>query len=61
MASGAKTGKFLRMPYDWRRPTWARFKSRFWNPAEPRFLVPKSFGWGWTFNLARLFGRRPSR
>lgn len=51
-------GKFLRMPYDWRKPTKARYKARLWNPDEPRFLVPKVWGWGWSFNFARLFGRR---
>jgi hypothetical protein len=55
----AKTGTFLGMPYDWRRPTVARLKSRWWNPAEPRLFTPKTFGWGFDINLARLFGRRP--
>ena len=50
----AKTGKFLGIPYDWRRPTVARFKSRWWNPDEPRLFVPQVFGVGWTINLARL-------
>jgi len=54
----AKTGKFLGVPYDWRRPTLARAKSRLWNPSEPRLLVPKTFGWGYDVNFARLFGRR---
>jgi hypothetical protein len=53
------TGKFLGIPYDWRRPTVPRAKSRWWNPAEPRLFVPKSWGWGWGINFARLFGRRP--
>jgi Family of unknown function (DUF5808) len=53
-----KTGKFLGIPYDWRRPTTARAKSRLWNPSEPRLIVPKAYGWGWTINLARLFRRR---
>jgi Family of unknown function (DUF5808) len=53
-----KTGTFLGIPYDWHRPTAARMKSRFSNRSEPRLLVPKSYGWGWTINLARLFGRR---
>jgi uncharacterized protein DUF5808 len=61
MGNPPKTGKFLRMPYDWRRPTAKRVKSRWWNPSEPRFIVPKSFGWGWSFNFARLFGRKPKR
>ena len=54
-----RTGKFLGTPYDWRRPTLARVKERWWNPAEPRLFVPKAYGWGWAINLARLAGRRP--
>jgi hypothetical protein len=55
----SKTGTFLRVPYDWRRPTVARFKQRWWNPGEPRLFTPKTFGWGDDINLARLLGRRP--
>jgi Family of unknown function (DUF5808) len=54
-----RTGKFLGAPYDWRRPTLDRAGSRFWDPSSPRLFVPKSYGWGWTINFARLFGRRP--
>jgi hypothetical protein len=53
-------GRFLGVPYDWRRPTLARFKERWWNPEEPRLLVPKVFGVGWDINLARLLGRKPN-
>ena len=35
-----KTGKFLGIPYDLRRPTLARLKSRWWNPEEPRLFPP---------------------
>ena len=52
-----KTGKFLGIPYDLRRPTLARLKSRWWNPEEPRLFPPKSLGWA--INFARLFGRKP--
>jgi hypothetical protein len=52
-----KTGKFLGIPYDWRRPTKKRVKNRLWDPSEPRLIVPKAYGWGWTINFARLFGR----
>jgi uncharacterized membrane protein len=52
-----RTGKFLGVPYDWRRPTKARSKSKLWNRAEPRLFVPKVYGWGWSINFARLFGR----
>jgi len=52
-----KTGKFLGIPYDWRRPTLARAKSRWWNPRDRRLFTPKTFGWGFDINLARLFRR----
>lgn len=55
-----RTGKFLGVPYDWRRPTKARVKQRLWNPSEPRLVVPRVFGWGWDINFARLFGRKPT-
>ncbi len=50
-------GSFLHIPYDWRRPTLQRIKDRLWNPADPRILVPKVFGWGWTVNFHALFRR----
>jgi hypothetical protein len=57
----AKTGKFLRIPYDWRRPTRARVRQRWWNPGDPRLFTPKSWGWGYDINLARLLRRRARR
>ena len=39
------------LPYDWRRPTKARAKSRMWNREDPRMFPPKSFGAGWTINF----------
>lgn len=51
------TGKFLAVPYDWRRPTVERFKSRWWNDEDPRVLTPRFFGWGYDLNLAEV-GRR---
>jgi len=57
----SKVGTFLRVPYDWRRPTVARLEQRWWNPGDPRLFTPKSFGWGYDLNLARLLRRRPSR
>ena len=47
------------MPYDWRRPTVARVKERYWNPDEPRLLTPRIWGWGYGLNFARLLGRKP--
>jgi hypothetical protein len=60
MGRMAKTGRFLGVPYDWRRPTAARLKSRWWNPDEPRLFTPKTFGWGYDVNLAKLFRRKPN-
>ena len=54
-----RTGKFLWTPYDWRRPTAARVSSRWWNRDDPRVFTPKSYGWGWSLNLARLLGLKP--
>jgi hypothetical protein len=54
-----RTGTFLWMPYDWRRPTVARVKERYWNPDEPRLLTPRAWGWGYGLNFARLLGRKP--
>jgi Family of unknown function (DUF5808) len=54
------TGKFLRIPYDWRRKGFfARLKQRWWNPADPRVFTPKTFGWGYDINFARLLRRKP--
>jgi hypothetical protein len=54
---GKPAGRYRGIPYDWRRPTVARTKARWWNPAEPRLFVPRVFGIGWDVNLARLLGR----
>ena len=54
------TGTFLGIPYDWRREGFrARLKQRWWNPDDPRLFTPKTFGWGFDVNLARLLGRKP--
>jgi len=49
-----KTGKFLKIPYDFRLPTWKRIKERYWNPNDPRIFTPKVFGWGWTINFYQV-------
>ena len=53
-----RTGRLLGLPFDWRRPTVARAKARWWNPNDPRLFTPKVYGWGFTINVARLFGRK---
>lgn len=47
-------GKLLGIPYDMRRPTWARIRARVWNADERRLFPPKAFGWGYGINLYRL-------
>lgn len=46
-----KTGKYLGIPYDWRKPTRKRLKKGIWNPEERRVLLPKVYGWGYDINL----------
>jgi hypothetical protein len=43
------------VPYDLRRPTQARVKSRLWNRHDPHMFPPKAFGAGWTVNFYWLF------
>lgn len=52
-------GRFLRLPYDWRRPTFARLRERAWNPDDPRIRTPKAYGWGLGLNVYWL--RHPAR
>ncbi len=56
-ASPGHTGRYLGIPFDWRKPTWERIKSRLWNPADPRLWMPKAFGWGYDLNLHGLLRR----
>jgi hypothetical protein len=52
-------GRFLGLPYDFRKPTFARVKERFWNPDDKRVLTPMAFGWGYAVNIHEI-GRRLS-
>jgi hypothetical protein len=52
-------GTFLGIPYEWRRPTVARFKHRLWNKEDDRIVVPRWYGWGYDFNFHAI-GRRLS-
>ncbi len=53
---GRRQGRFLGMPYDWRRPTRRRLRSRAWN-SEGKVFTPKTVGWGYGINL-RAFWRK---
>jgi hypothetical protein len=54
-------GRFLGIPYDWRRPTARRAQQQKWNPEDRRILAPKSFGWGYTINVRGLWRRLTGR
>jgi hypothetical protein len=43
--------RLLGVPYDFRRPTVQRARSRMWNRDDPHLLTPKTFGWGYDVNL----------
>lgn len=52
-----KVGIWAGIPYDWRWPTPAVIRERFWNPADARIFTPKVFGWGWSINIPALLQR----
>lgn len=52
-----KTGTLWGVPYDWRRPTKARYRSRLWNPNDRRIITPRAWGWGYDINFYRVFHR----
>lgn len=43
-------GEFAGIPYDFRKPSKARFKARVWNPEAP-FVNRRWWGWGYDFNF----------
>jgi hypothetical protein len=49
------TGKVASfVPYDFRRPTFARALERLWAPDNPHLMTPQVFGVGWTVNFGRV-------
>jgi len=42
------------VPYDFRAPTFARFKDRVWAPDSESLVNPQPFGVGWTVNVGRV-------
>jgi len=47
-------GRILGVPYDVRMPDTTRAASRWWNPLDPRILVPRVFGLGWDINFGAV-------
>ncbi len=54
------TGHVGPVPYDFRRPTLDRLRSRLWSPDAP-LVQAQPFGLGWTLNLGRLVAALRSR
>lgn len=52
-----RTGTFLKIPYDWRKPTPEVLRERMWNPNDHRILTPHAFGWGYSINLYEVLRR----
>jgi len=48
------SGRILGMPYDVRIPTAERLRLRWWNPTDPRVLMPRAWGIGWDLNFGAL-------
>ena len=42
------------VPYDFRPPTWRRFRDAYWNPDSERLFSDRVFGVGWAINLYRV-------
>ncbi len=41
------------VPYDFRPPTWQRFRDAYWNPDSDQLFSDRVFGVGWAINLYR--------
>jgi len=54
-------GRFLGIPYNWKRPTREDVRKGVWNPDDRRILTPKKYGWGYGINLAALARRLTRR
>lgn len=50
-------GRILGVPYDFRWPTWQRFRNAYWNPDDQRILTDRVVGVGWAVNFAQLLPR----
>ena len=54
LRTGRSHGTVMGLPFDFRMPTPARIKKRWWNDDDPRLFTPHVFGVGWSLNLAEL-------
>ena len=51
---------FLKLPYDWRRPTKDRLKSNAWDK-DGKVVTPKTVGWGYGLNFRAIWKRVTGR
>ncbi len=47
-------GTFLRVPFEFRRPTAQRVRKRWWNPDDESIFTPHVFGVGWSINVYQV-------
>src|SRR2546423_7101005 len=50
-------GRVGGVPYDFRFPTFKRFRDAYWNPADQRMFTDRVVGIGWAVNFAQLLPR----
>ncbi|MCZ4275339.1 DUF5808 domain-containing protein [Rhodococcoides yunnanense] len=53
-SDGQTQWRVLGLPVETRGPVSAEVRSRTWDPTNPRLIVPRLFGIGWTLNLGAL-------
>jgi len=46
-----RTKSFLGIPFDFRKLSFSKAKSRYWNPRDVRLFTPRLYGAGWTLNI----------
>ena len=39
------------VPYDFRPPSFSRFRAAWWNSDDERLFTPRDFGVGWAINI----------
>ncbi len=50
-------GRFLGLPYNWRRPRSGELGKGVWDSDDVRILTPKNYGWGYGVNFSALLRR----
>lgn len=54
-------GRFLGLPFDWKRPTRQEVGKGVWDPEDRRVFPPKNYGWGYGINFAEIKRRLTGR